>query len=69
MRDCGEFAYSMLNTYEALDSCLSMSTVVNSVQEAESKDTNTCIGYFRHKEHLVFNRSMAILQTFLKVAL
>ena len=32
MRDCSEFAYSILNKYEELDNCFMLSTVVNSVQ-------------------------------------
>ena len=66
MRDCSEFAYSILNKYEELDNCFMLSTVVNSVQEAESNDSDSCINYINHEEQLIFNSSMAIVLTIFK---
>ena len=43
MRDCSEFIYSILNKYEELDNCFMLSTVFNSVQETESKESVTCL--------------------------
>ena len=64
MRDCSEFAYSVLNNYEELDNFFMLSTFVNSVQEAESNDS--CINYVNHKEQSIFNSSMAIVHTISK---
>ena len=43
MRDCDEFALSIIIMYEELDECFMLSTVFNTVQEVESNDTDTCI--------------------------
>ena len=53
MRDCSEFAYSK---YEELDNCFMLSTVVNSVQEAESNESDNCINYINYEEQSIFNR-------------
>ena len=66
MRDCSEFAYSILNKYEELDNCFMLSTVVNSVQEAESNESDSCINYINHEEQSIFNSSMAIVDTISK---
>ena len=66
MRDCSEFAYSILNKYEELDNCFMLSTVVNSVQEAESTESDSCIIYINHEEQSIFNSSMAVVHTFSK---
>ena len=50
MLDCIEFAYSIQNKYEELDNCFMLSTAVNSVQEAESNESNNCINYINHEE-------------------
>ena len=62
-RDCSEFAYSILNKYDELDKCFMLITVVNSVQEAESNDSDNCINYINHEEQSIFNSSVAIVQT------
>ena len=63
IRDCSEFAYSVLNKYEELDNCFMLSTVVKSVQEAESNESDSCINYINHEEQSIFNSSMAIVHT------
>ena len=63
MRNCSEFAYSILNKYEELDKCFMLSTVVNSVQEVESNESDSCINYINHEEQSIFNSSMAIVHT------
>ena len=63
MRDCSEFAYSILNKYEELDNYFMLSTVVNSVQEDESNESDSCINYINHEEQSMFNSSMAIVHT------
>ena len=63
MGDCSEFAYSMLNKYKELDNCFMLSTVVNSVEEAESNESDICINYFNHEEQSIFKISMAIVHT------
>ena len=62
-RDCSEFAYSILNKYEELDNCFMLSTIVNSVQEAESNESDSCISYINHEEQSFFISSMAIIHT------
>ena len=66
MRDCSEFAYSILNRYEELDNCFMLSTVVNSVQEAESNESDNCINYINHEDQSIFYSSMAIVHTISK---
>ena len=63
MPDCSEFAYSILKKYEELEICFMLSTVVNSVQEAESNESDNCINYINHEEHSIFNSSKAIVHT------
>ena len=63
MRDCSEFAYSVLNKYEELDNCFMLSAVDNSVQEAESNESDSCINYINHEEQSIFNSSMAIVHS------
>ena len=43
-----------------------LSTVVNSVQEAESNESDSCINYVNHEEQSIFNSSMVIVHTFSK---
>ena len=40
-----------------------LSTVVNSVQEAESNESDNCISYINHEEQSIFNNSMAMVHT------
>ena len=63
MQDCSEFAYSILNKYEELDNCFKLSTIVNSVQEAESNESDSCMNYIIHEEQSIFKSSMAIIHT------
>ena len=60
MRDCSEFAYSILNKYEELDNYFMLSTVINSVQEAESNKSDSCINYINHEEQSIFNSSIGM---------
>ena len=43
-----------------------LSTVVNSVQEAESNESDSCINYVNHEEQSLFNSSMVIVHTISK---
>ena len=43
-----------------------LSTVVNSVQDAESNESDSCINYINHEEQSIFNSSMAIVHTISK---
>ena len=63
MRDCSEFAYSILHKYEEIDNCFMLSTVVNSAQEAESNESDNCIKFINHEKQSIFNRSMSIVHT------
>ena len=63
MRDSSEFTYSNLNKNEELDNCFMLSTVVNSVQEAESSKTDNFINYINHEEKSIFSSSMALVHT------
>ena len=69
MLDCSEFSYSIQNTCEELDNCFMLSIVVNSVQEAESNESDTCVNYINHKEQSIFNNSMASVHTVLRTVL
>ena len=61
MRDCSEFAYSVLNKYEDLDNYFMLSTVASSVQKAESNESDSCINYINHEEQSKFNSRMVPL--------
>ena len=63
MRDCIEFANSILNKYKELDSCFMLSTVFNTVQEAESNKSDNCINFVNYEEQSIFNSSMVIVYT------
>ena len=69
MSDCSEFAYSILHNHEDFNNCFMLSIIVNSVQKAESKDTDTCISFTNHEEKSFFNCYMAIVHTVSKTVL
>ena len=37
-----------------------LSTVINSVQEAESNESDSCINYINHEEQSIFNSSIGM---------
>ena len=66
MRDCSEFSYSKLNKHKELNNCFMLSTVLNSVQEAERKSADTFMNYIETEEQSIFNSRVAIVHTISK---